>query len=159
MTKMIRVLSFGVAALLFLAGCSAAPANAGDAPQGEDTQVSYPQSVDVGDVPTAGSGNSGNVEQPAPGTRGTEASLIQRISQDLGMRLGVRTADVELVKIEEMTWADASLGCPAEGQTYAAGQVDGYRVTVRAAGKEYTYHTRGYDEFILCEDGKPVSYP
>lgn len=139
----------GLAALLFLAGCSAAG----------NPQVSYPQAVDLENLPAGQTGSGGNVEQPAPGTRGSEPALLQRISQDLGKRLGIPTGDVAVMEIVFVTWDDASLGCPAEGQSYAAGQVEGYQVRVQAAGNEYIYHTRGYNEFVLCENGHPVSYP
>lgn len=149
MSLLFRSTLLGLAALALLTGCSAAG----------DPQVSYPQAVDLENVPAGQTGNSGNVEQPAPGTRGSEPALLQRISQDLGRRLGIPAGDVAVMEIVFVTWDDASLGCPAEGQSYAAGQVEGYRVRVRAAGNEYTYHTRGYNEFVLCENGRPVSYP
>lgn len=149
MSLLFRSTHLGLAALLFLAGCSAAG----------NPQISYPQAVDLENVPSGQAGNSGNVEQPAPGTRGSEPALLQRISQDLGRRLGIPAAEVAVMEIVFVTWDDASLGCPAEGQSYAAGQVEGYRVRVQASGNEYIYHTRGYNEFVLCENGRPVSYP
>ncbi len=149
MSLLFRSTLLGLVALFFLAGCSAAG----------NPQVSYPQAVDLENIPAGQTGNGGNVEQPAPGARGSEPALLQRISQDLAKRLGIPSGDVAVMEIVYVTWDDASLGCPAEGQSYAAGQVEGYRVRVQAAGNEYIYHTRGYNEFVLCENGRPVSYP
>jgi hypothetical protein len=146
----------GVAALLLVTGCSPESVNADDGPGGRATQVVSPQFVDIEQVPAGQGGNTGNVEQPAPKTRGSEAALLQRILQDLSARLAVSSSEITMAGIEEEVWADGSLGCPEAGKAYVQGAVKGYRVTMRAQDRDYVYHTRGYEEFLWCDNGTPI---
>jgi hypothetical protein len=64
---------------------------------------------------------------------------------------------IRLVSTEPMVWPDGGLGCPAEGMSYIQVQVEGMLITLEAEGQTYTYHTDGTSNFVLCEDGVPVS--
>jgi hypothetical protein len=40
---------------------------------------------------------------------------------------------------------------------YTQALVEGYLLTLEAAGQTYTYHTAGAHSFVLCQNGAPVS--
>ena len=60
---------------------------------------------------------------------------------DMAAHLNVQPEQVTVVGLEEVTWSDASLGCPLPGMMYAQVLVPGYRVTLEAVGRRFEYHT------------------
>jgi hypothetical protein len=78
-------------------------------------------------------------------------SILQAIKEDLSEHINIAVKDLQVVKAEALTWSDGSLGCPKPGETYTQAQVQGYRVILEHAGKQYDYRAseRGY--FFLCE--------
>ena len=76
--------------------------------------------------------------------------IVQTAKKDLAQRLGVREQAIELVgQVEEVTWPDASLGCPEPGMMYAQVLIPGYRFKLQSGGKVYEYHA-GRDVVKLC---------
>lgn len=59
---------------------------------------------------------------------------------DLAQQLGIATAAIQVVKVEEIEWPDASLGCPKPGMMYAQVIVPGYLVILETGGQTYEYH-------------------
>lgn len=69
----------------------------------------------------------------------------RRVAEDLGLA----TRRVRLVEVTAYTWPDTSLGCPVDGESYAALEVDGYRIVLEAAETEYIFHT-DVDRAVPC---------
>jgi hypothetical protein len=89
----------------------------------------------------------------------TENPLLSYAKNDLAQRLGIPLEQIELVSMEEVTWPDASLGCPQPGMLYKQVQVDGTLIRLDVAGKVYEYHSGGVTDPFLCEDKLSVSKP
>ena len=70
---------------------------------------------------------------------------------DLAIRLGVDAATIEVVAEEAVTWRDGSLGCAKPGFAYTQALVDGSRITLRADGTDYEYHSGGSEPPFWCE--------
>ena len=70
---------------------------------------------------------------------------------DLATRLGVDPASVEVVSEEAVTWSDGSLGCAKKGMLYTQALIEGSRITLRAEGTDYDYHSGGSGKAFLCE--------
>jgi len=70
-------------------------------------------------------------------------------------RLGIGAAEVRVVSSEEVTWRDASLGCPQPGMNYAQMLTNGTRIVLEAAGKQYNYHSGSHGAPFLCADPQP----
>ena len=66
---------------------------------------------------------------------------VEAARSSLASRLGVNSAQINLVRIEEVSWSDTSLGCPEPGKEYAQVIVPGYRINLEHQGREYEYHT------------------
>jgi len=95
--------------------------------------------------------------QASPAPSGTSAPLPTSLPDaavaargDLASRLGLSLPDIEVLAVESVDWPDTSLGCPFPGMAYAQIVTPGYRVTLRAAGEEYVYHTDRAGQQILC---------
>lgn len=73
-----------------------------------------------------------------------KAATVEAARKDLAQRLMVPEASIEQVgPVEEVTWPDASLGCPEPGMIYAQVLTPGYRFKLQGGGQVYTYHSGG----------------
>ena len=70
---------------------------------------------------------------------------------DLATRLDVDAATIEVVSQEAVTWRDGSLGCAKPGFSYTQALVEGSRITLRADGTDYEYHSGGSGPPFWCE--------
>ena len=82
-----------------------------------------------------------------------QAALTAALLDDMAAQTGAAPDEVEVVAVEEVTWPDASLGCPQPDMVYAQVLTPGYRITLQYNDAPYVYHTgQGADAFfILCE--------
>jgi hypothetical protein len=97
------------------------------------------------------------MEAPAPGVRDPGARLVQRARQALADRLGLDLEEVSVESVEEVTWPDSALGCPAPGMMYLQVLTPGYRIVLAAEGEEYAYHTDRGNQLVLCgPKGQPL---
>lgn len=71
--------------------------------------------------------------------------------RDLASRLGVEENEIRLVSALGETWDDESLGCPQPGVDYRERRVEGYTLTLRHGGRDYSYHT-DLAKTIPCPD-------
>ncbi|GAB3015733.1 hypothetical protein GCM10027078_03410 [Nocardioides flavus (ex Wang et al. 2016)] len=76
---------------------------------------------------------------------------VGRAVDDLASALGVAAGDVEVVAVEEVTWRDGSRGCAKPGEMYTQALVDGQRITLRADGRTYEYHSGGSQPPTRCD--------
>lgn len=74
---------------------------------------------------------------------------------DLAKRLSVDAGQIKVVSVDEVTWSDASLGCPKPGMMYAQVLVDGTRIVLEANGKRYEYHSGQGRAPFFCENPSP----
>jgi hypothetical protein len=105
-----------------------------DSPSGEETAVDPSPSSSPSPSPSSGA--------PADAVRAAE---------DLAATLDVGVAEIEVVETEEVTWRDGSRGCAKPGEMYTQALVDGLRITLRAGGRTYEYHSGGSQPPALCE--------
>ena len=94
---------------------------------------------------------------PTPYDPGVQV-MIDKAVDDLAQRLGIPKAEIKVVEVIEVTWPDASLGCPKMGLMYAQVVTPGYQITLEANGKPYSYHTDSKETVILCGIQPGVEY-
>ncbi len=87
----------------------------------------------------------GKAQEPA------SQALVSKCRADLAARLEVAADEVKVASVEEVTWSDASLGCPKPGMDYTMALVPGYRIVLEVAGEQYEYHTDEGRRFVFCE--------
>lgn len=97
----------------------------------------------------------GDVVRSYPGdTYPTELqSLLDAAIADLMERLGVDESSIVVHLVQEVTWGDASLGCPEPGRSYAQVVTDGLRMVLVVDGVEYDYRSGGASSPALCAPG------
>ncbi len=83
--------------------------------------------------------------------------LIEAAARDLNVQTDVPVDEIELVSAEAIVWPNGGLGCPEAGMNYVEVQVEGMVITLRAGGNEFTYHTDGSSQYVLCRDGVRIS--
>lgn len=74
---------------------------------------------------------------------------------DCAQRLGVDAGQVRVVRAVEVTWRDASLGCPQPGRLYAQVLTAGVLVELDVDGARYEYHARRGGEPFWCRTPQP----
>lgn len=85
--------------------------------------------------------------------------LVAEAIDDLAQRLNVAAEAIEVVRVEEVTWRDGSLGCPQPGMAYTQALVNGMRMELRAGGQIYHYHSGGGRPPFLCKNPQDPFVP
>jgi len=84
------------------------------------------------------------------------SQFVNLAKQDLADRLKISIDQISLVKTEEITWADLSIGCTSEtGKILSKGGVTGYRVWLEAQGETYIYHVGLDGQVMYCPAIQP----
>jgi hypothetical protein len=93
----------------------------------------------------------------APGTlQGSSDSREEAIRVAkvlLAEEAGLDAAQIRVRRTESVQWPDRGLGCPRDGEVYAAVVTPGYRVWLQVARTLYTVHVGG-GRGVVC--GEPV---
>jgi hypothetical protein len=102
-----------------------------------------------------GSGGTVPVTEPTqvatPDGAGAEGMIALAVA-DLATQLGVDEKGILVRSVEEVKWADASLGCPQPGMVYAQVITPGYRVLLESGAGTYEYHTDQDLVVVLCTE-------
>ncbi|GAB4212273.1 MAG: hypothetical protein OHK0022_47890 [Roseiflexaceae bacterium] len=89
----------------------------------------------------------------AVGLNESNRPLVALARQQLAGKEAVQDSEINVVSVEEVEWRDSSLGCPEPDTMYMQVITPGYRITLEAKGKRYTYHSNMGEQVILCEKG------
>ncbi len=88
---------------------------------------------------------------PRAATKATRPAVVRRALDDLAERLGTGLDEIEVMGFEEVTWSDASLGCPERGKAYAQMVVKGSIIELAVAEQIFIYHAGEGRKPFLCE--------
>jgi hypothetical protein len=139
--------------LAILVGCALAAWVASAALAGDGTLTGIAPPTRIPTIPLA---------VPTPrGTPVTTSAIPRAVRRavvtDAALRFNVATNEVVLTRAEQVTWPDASLGCPEPGRSYAQMQVAGFRVVAMATAGDFLYHTDALGSIVLC--APPAAHP
>ena len=82
--------------------------------------------------------------------------LVNAAVEDLAARLSLSRDEITVEAVQQKTWNDSSLGCPAPGGFYAEMRTSGYRIVLRANGELFAYHAAdGGQSVQFCEADQP----
>jgi hypothetical protein len=101
----------------------------------------------------ADSGGGAPPSAPPTVPRGLQ-EVVGAARADAARQTGLRADEFEVVSAEPVTWRDGSLGCPQPGRMYTMALVPGYRVLLRAQGKQFDYHAGARGTLLLCPEGR-----
>ncbi|HUG48859.1 MAG TPA: hypothetical protein VMP67_10665 [Candidatus Limnocylindria bacterium] len=96
---------------------------------------------------------------PEPVLGEVPAEVLDVIVAEAAELAGVEPVDVEVVRAQQVTWNDGSLGCPAPGTEYTQEPVDGYWVELRVGDEQYDFRMSETGTPMLCPpgQGRPTS--
>ena len=80
----------------------------------------------------------------------TAQSQVDVAVQDLTERFDVAAGDITVVTVEEVTWRDASLGCPQKGMQYQQVLTAGTRIVLTDGDRTFNYHAGAGREPFYC---------
>ena len=83
---------------------------------------------------------------------GIQNPLVIQAKEDLAERLDVPMSEIELLKIEEVTWRDGSLGCPQPSMFYTQALVNGSLIQLLHDENIFQYHSGRSGAPFLCEN-------
>lgn len=109
-----------------------------------------PQPPDAEETAVDPSPSSNPSSSPSGPSSGAPADAVRAVD-DLAASLDIAAGEVEVVATEEVIWRDGSRGCAKPGEMYTQALVDGLRITLRAGGRTYEYHSGGSQPPVLCE--------
>jgi hypothetical protein len=98
---------------------------------------------------------SPSTQPPTPGPSTPAQGPVEQAKSDLTGRLGISASQVTVVSSQQVTWRDASLGCPQPGMQYAQVLTNGSRIVLEAGGKRYEYHSGVHGTPVLCANPQP----
>jgi hypothetical protein len=125
-----------------------------------ENEVAEPVTVDLSKLTPEPTVVSTPQEMPLPGGIDPVLDMTHAMRQDLARRLDIDISEIAVVRVEEVTWPDAGLGCPDPGFGYAQVLTPGFLAILETGGEEYTYHAANARNFVLCgADGAPVPTP
>lgn len=78
-----------------------------------------------------------------------QTSATEKAKRDLAKRAGVAESEIEVTSVEETDFPDMSLGATVSGEMAAQMISTGWRINLRAAGKNYEYRADKY-QLRLC---------
>ena len=109
--------------------------------------------------PPAASLPASDTQMTQPTSSSGVETLIEKAREDLAQHLSIEVTQISLVKVEEVTWPDASLGCPKRGVLYVQAFTDGYLILFEVNGTLYEYHADRGEQVILCENLESPIFP
>jgi len=83
--------------------------------------------------------------------------MVALAKEDLAGRLVIEVDRIDLLAVKEVTWPDASLGCPQPEMRYKQVPQDGLLIRLAVEGQVYEYHSGGSRDPFLCE--QPAKVP
>lgn len=152
MGSMHRIVAVAIVAALITAACAASE-QADDAsaplPVNDQTQMQPDEETPIPVEPDGGIGN-GAPGEGLPVISPDLASEVEFAVDDLAQRLGTDRV-IEVVVAFELTWPDASLGCPEPDTAYAQALTEGYLIELSDGETTYAYHGELGRLPFLCE--------
>lgn len=85
----------------------------------------------------------------------TQQSLADVAIADLAERRGIDASDIGIVEVAEVTWSDASLGCPQRDMQYQQVLTPGIRVILEASGQRAFFHGTSVGDLAYCATPRP----
>ncbi len=82
-------------------------------------------------------------------------TVIEAAKTDLAQTLSISSEKIVLVEAKEVTWSDASLGCPQPDMLYAQVLTPGTLVKLQYEGTDYEYHGGTRGALTLCKNPLP----
>lgn len=80
----------------------------------------------------------------------SQAAMVVMAKKDLVQKLSLSLNDIQVEKVVEKEWGDASLGCPTEGMVYIQLVTPGYQIILNANGQTYDYRSDLERRVELC---------
>jgi hypothetical protein len=88
----------------------------------------------------------------SPVTGEVPSAMLDAIVADAAAQTGIDEAEIEVIRAEQVTWNDGSLGCPEPGMLYTQALVEGYHVVLDVDGEELDYRADAAGRFRICEN-------
>lgn len=100
---------------------------------------------------TTAGGGSTTVTSATPAAFASPDRRVTAARDDLVERFGYDPSSISVVSIEQVTWPNAALGCPATDRQYTQMTVEGYRIVLAWKDVQFRYHGAAGELPFLCQ--------
>jgi hypothetical protein len=85
------------------------------------------------------------------------SELKDALLADASEKLELPISDLQIVKVQTVTWSDGSLGASRPGEVYTQALVPRYQVMIGGGEKNVVYHTNESSSFRIAPwvEGRP----
>jgi hypothetical protein len=95
-----------------------------------------------------------------PPVASVPAGILETVQQEASRLSSVPVEQLTLVRADQITWPDGSLGCPQPGEMYTQSLVSGYWIVFRANNQTFDFRVASNGSFHRCElPGLPGPIP
>jgi hypothetical protein len=77
--------------------------------------------------------------------------ILDAIEEEASRLASVPVEQLTLVRADQITWPDGSLGCPQPGEMYTQSLVAGYWIVFRANNETFDFRVATNGSFHRCE--------
>jgi hypothetical protein len=84
-------------------------------------------------------------------------AVRRAVVADAAKRFKLAESGVVLLRAEQVTWSDGSLGCAEPGVMYTQSPVPGYLIVAKTDAGELAYHTDSRSLAKSCGPGRPTN--
>lgn len=84
-----------------------------------------------------------------------ELPHVGKAKADLVARLNIAEKDIEVAKVELVTWPNSAMGCPQPDMMYTQVMQEGLRIQLIVDNITYNYHSGGTRDPFLCQSVTP----
>jgi hypothetical protein len=148
--------------VLLLSACSGSPPAVPQSPAASPQPAASP--VPATRPPTGTPAGTRVPPQPTPpGVLGeVPPDIMAELTAEAAALAGVSLAEVRVLRAEQVTWNDGSLGCPEPDTVYTQALVDGYWVVLEVGEQTYDFRLSETSVPRICPAGQgrpPVDEP
>jgi hypothetical protein len=79
------------------------------------------------------------------------AGILASIQDEVSRLASVPVDQLTLVRAQQITWPDGSLGCPAPGEMYTQSLVSGYWIVFRANNETFDFRVTEDGHYHRCD--------
>jgi hypothetical protein len=86
--------------------------------------------------------------------------VLGRAAELVAERSGHSPDELEILRVEEVTWPSAALGCPDPEKVYAQVTTPGFRIILGSPDRVHTWELHTNEDataIVHCRDGRPAS--
>jgi hypothetical protein len=90
-----------------------------------------------------------------PAANEVPPAILEAVQAEAARLASLPVEQLSLVRADEITWPDGSLGCPKPGEMYTQSLVHGFWIVFDSGSETYDFRAASDGSFFRCELSRP----